>query len=100
MKKNGNPEDDSKDIRQIIGFVLMALSLLFAKCLLDIYRGSIKAFDVNIPILGFFASSLGGLIVWAFLFGMYLFTKRNFFLNLSKLGIAWFFYNFILIDIS
>lgn len=103
MKKNDNQNPEPNNPRQIAGFILIAFSLVLTAYLCTVYKGRIKIFDLNISGLRTFALSLWGAVGFLLFRGFYLLTHRKIrkvFLFISRIGIIWFFYNFILIAMS
>lgn len=103
MKKNDNQNSGPDDLWQIVGIIMVAFSLALTAYLYRVCKGRIPIFNLDISGLRIFALSLWGVVDSLFFGGLYFVTHRKirkFFLLLAWFGVAWFFYNFILIDIS
>lgn len=103
MKKNDNQNSGPDNLWQIVGIIMVAFSLALTAYLYRVYKGRIPIFNLDVPGLRIFALSLWGVVDSLFFGGLYYVTHRKIrriFLLLALIGVAWFFYNFILIDIS
>lgn len=103
MKKNDNQNPGPDNLWQIIGIIMVAFSLALAGYLYSVYKGRIPIFNLDVHGLRIFALSLWGVVGCLLFGGLYFVTHRKirkFFLLLAWVGVAWFFYNWILIDIS
>jgi hypothetical protein len=93
-------ESEERNFKQVIGYSILLVFLSLLGFLYSVHKGRTPLFDLSIPIINLAYMSLYGVAFWLFSIGLYMFTQKKIFKHLSWIGLGWFLWFFILIDIS